>query len=62
MDDLEDDASGTLSAHNSLIVGTSPSDTPELTSLSLQSDWGDSMASSDQAESMGDDEIKDFEF
>lgn len=62
VDDLEDDGSGTLSDHSSLIVGTSLSDAPELTSLPFVSDWGDSVASSDQVESMGEDEIKDFEF
>lgn len=62
VDDLEDDGSGTLSDHSSLNVDTSLSDAPELTSLPFVPDWGDSVASSDQVESMGEDEIKDFEF
>lgn len=65
-DDLEDDGSGTLSVSDCSIGDLgSLSDVPNyqlLTSSVCDADWENSAGSSDQADSAGDDDMKDYEF
>lgn len=65
-DDLEDDGSGTLSVSDCSIGDPrTSSDVPNyqlLTSSVCDSDWENSAGSSDQVDSAGDDDMKDYEF
>lgn len=60
MDDLEDDGSGMFSDRESSLSEPSVSECRILTPPHIQ-DWENSVASSDQAESLADDEIKEVD-
>lgn len=61
MDDLEDDGSGMFSDEDSLCSRQSESRDQELTSVHIDEEWENSAASSDQVESLADEEMKDLD-
>lgn len=61
MEDLEDDGSGMFSDNDSLFSGQSESGHQELTCAHIDEEWENSAASSDQAESLADEEMKDLD-
>lgn len=60
MDDLEDDGSGMFFGRDSSLSEPSVSEYRVLTPSRVE-DWENSVASSDQAESLADDEIKEMD-